>query len=105
MLVDFTNEHVKKFTYLNEVESQFDILVNELNTALQQEEEVIFPYIRHLAHAYKHKEPYAALLIKTLRKPLADTMVNGHKTVSEIIMSIRKLTGNYVPPEKVWYQP
>ncbi len=101
MLVDFTNEHVKKFTYLKEVESQFDILVNELNAAMQQEEEVIFPYLRHLAHAYKHKEPYAALLIKTLRKPLADTMGNGHETVSGIIMSIRKLTGNYIPPEKV----
>ena len=97
----FTNEHVKKFTYLKEVESQFDILVNELNAAMQQEEEVIFPYLRHLAHAYKHKEPYAALLIKTLRKPLADTMGNGHETVSGIIMSIRKLTGNYIPPEKV----
>lgn len=101
MLVDFTNEHAKKFVYLNELDSQFNTLVHELNASLQQEEKVVFPYIRHLAHAYKHKEPYAALLIKTLRKPLADTMVNGHETVLEIIMSIRKLTGNYVPPEKV----
>jgi len=101
MLADFANEHVKKFTYLNELEIQFDSLVQKLRYAVQQEEEVLFPYIRHLAHAKKHKEPYAALLIKTLRKPVEGSMSNGHETVSEIIMSIRKLTDSYTPPEKV----
>ena len=101
MLADFAKEHIKKFAYLGELEDQFDILVNELLASVQHEEEVIFPYLRHLIHAHKHKEPYAVLLIKTLRKPVEDAMFNSHETVSEIIMSIRKLTTSYTPPENV----
>ena len=101
MLADFANEHVKKFTYLNELEIQFDSLVQKLRDAVQQEEEVLFPYIRHLAHAKKHKEPYAALLIKTLRKPIEETMFSSDNSIEEIILSIRNLAGGYEPPEKV----
>ena len=101
MLADFANEHVKKFTYLNELEIQFDSLVQKLRYDVQQEEEVLFPYIRHLAHAKKHKEPYAALLIKTLRKPIEETMFSSDNSIEEIILSIRNLAGGYEPPEKV----
>jgi regulator of cell morphogenesis and NO signaling len=101
MLADFVKEHARKFNYLNELETQFETLVYELTASVKQQEEVIFPYIRHLVHAHKHKEPYAALLIKTLRKPLDNAMFNGHEIISGIIMSIRRLTNSYAPPEKV----
>ncbi len=101
MLADFAKEHGKKFTYLNELENQFDTLAHTLMDAVRQEEEVLFPYIRHLAHAHKHKEPYAALLIKTLRKPVEDAMFSSHESVLEIIKTIRKLTESYTPPENV----
>ena len=100
MLVEFAREHVKKYHYLNELESKFDTLVHELKASVQLEEEVIFPYIRHLSHAYKHKEPYGTLLIKTLRKPLDGAMSDNHKAITDIILSMRKLTTSYAPPEK-----
>ncbi|MBK8311176.1 MAG: DUF542 domain-containing protein [Chitinophagaceae bacterium] len=100
MLADFANEHVKKFTYLNELEIQFDSLVQKLRDAVQQEEEVLFPHTS-LSTCKKHKEPYAALLIKTLRKPIEETMFSSNNSIEEIILSIRNLAGGYEPPEKV----
>ena len=101
ILSEFANEHIKKFPYLVELEKHFDLLVKQLLSSMQREEEVLFPYIRQIAHAHKHKEPYAALLVRTLRKPVEETMFKGHETVNDIILSIRKLTNQYTTPENV----
>jgi regulator of cell morphogenesis and NO signaling len=97
-LNDFVVEHVKKFPYLRELEFQFLQLTRLLKTALKKEEEEIFPYIRQIAHAHKHQEPYAGLFIKTLRKPVEEALFNGHQLVSNIIISIRQITNTYEPP-------
>jgi len=99
VLHEFTEEHIKKFPYLAELENKFALLVKQLLPAVQQEEEVIFPYIRQLAHAHKHKEPYAALFIRTLRKPVEAAMFKGHEVIVNIILSVRKLTNAYTSPE------
>jgi|CXWL01.1.fsa_nt_gi regulator of cell morphogenesis and NO signaling len=101
LLKEFAKEHIKKFPYLVELERQFDLLVRQLLHSMQREEEVIFPYIRQIFHAHKHKEPYAALLVRTLRKPVEESMFKGHETVSNIILSIRKITNKYTTPENV----
>lgn len=100
-LCEFGIEHNKKFLYLVQLEKQFDLLVKQLLATIQREEEVIFPYIRQIAHAHKDKEPYAALLVRTLRKPVEDTMYKSHETITDIILSIRHLTGKYTTPENV----
>lgn len=101
LLGEFAKEHIKKFPYLAELEKQFDLLLQQLLPSLQREEEVLFPYIRQMAHAHQHKEPYAALFIRTMRKPVEETMFKGHETVSSIILSIRELTNIYTTPENV----
>ena len=101
LLGEFTKEHNKKFSYLAELEKQFDLLVKQLLFSIQREEEVMFPYIRQIAHAYEHKEPYAALFVRTMRKPVEETMFKGHENVRDIILSIRKLTNTYTAPENV----
>ncbi len=101
MVSEFVKEHAKKFSYLEELEKQFDLLVKQLLPSIQREEEVIFPYIRQIAHAHQHKEPYAALFVRTMRKPVEETMFKGHETVSDIILAIRKLTNTYSTPENV----
>ena len=67
---------------------------------MQVEDSEVFPYIRQLAHAFKHNEPYASLFIRTMRKPVKETLFKGHETVIEIIFSLRELTRLYTPPEK-----
>lgn len=101
LLGEFAKEHNKKFSYLAELEKQFDLLVKQLLFSIQREEEVMFPYIRQIAHAYEHKEPYAALFVRTMRKPVEETMFKGHENVRDIILSIRKLTNTYTAPENV----
>lgn len=96
---EFVKEHIKKFSYLSDLERMIDLLAKKIPPSMQQEEDVIFPYIRQIAHAHKHKEPYAALFIKTLRKPVEDIMFKGHESVTNIIDTIRNLTKNYtIPP-------
>ncbi len=101
VLNDFSKEHVKKFLWLAELEERFELLITQLNSCMHREEEVLFPYIRQIAHAHKGKEPYAALLVRTLRKPVEDSMYKGHDTINDIILSIRELTRNYNTPENV----
>ncbi|MBI5856311.1 MAG: DUF542 domain-containing protein [Sphingobacteriales bacterium] len=100
LLREFSKEHIKKFSYLPELERSFDLLIKKIMPSMQQEEDVIFPYIRQIAHAHRHKEPYAALFIRTLRKPVEDIMFKGHKTVTGILDTMRNLTNNYSIPEK-----
>lgn len=101
LLHEFANEHIKKFPYLADLEKKFDLLIKQLLPSLQQEEEVIFPYIKQLSHAHRHKEPYAALLVRTLRKPVVETMYKGHEAFTDIIFSIREMTNKYTPPQNV----
>lgn len=96
---DFIEEHVKKFPYLGELEQQFNLLADELLAAVQSEEEVLFPYIRQLVHAHKHREPYAALFIRTLRKPVEDILHKSHNNITSIIYRIRTLTNSYLVPK------
>lgn len=101
VLSDFAKEHTAKFPWLAELEKQFDLLIKQLQRCMHREEEVLFPYIRQVAHAHKDKEPYAALLVRTLRKPVEDTMYKGHVTVAGIVSTIRSITNDYNIPENV----
>jgi regulator of cell morphogenesis and NO signaling len=101
VLVEFSKEHDKKFPWLVELVTQFELLIKQVQISMQREEEVLFPYIRQIAHAHKGKEPYAALLVRTLRKPVEETIFHGHETVGEIILTIRKLSDTYNTPENV----
>jgi len=98
-LEKFVDEHKKKYPYLEEVGICFSNLYKVTIPHLQQEEEIIFPYIRHIAHAYHSKESYASLLVRTLRKPVDEIMQQEHEVVEKIFHQIRNLTNNYQPPE------
>ncbi len=95
----FVEEHSKKFPQLTEVESYFHELHNTMLPHLLQEEEVIFPYIRQIAHAYESRESYASLLVRTLRKPVEDIMHHEHKLLEKVLYQFRILTNGYTPPE------
>lgn len=99
LLSDFVVEHTKKFPYLPELKRQFDTLVKRIEPSMQREEEIIFPYIRQIVYAHKHKEPYAALLVRTLRKPVEETMLKSQDAVGDVILSIRSMTNKYTTPE------
>ncbi|MEQ1675202.1 MAG: DUF542 domain-containing protein [Chitinophagaceae bacterium] len=98
-LRQFVSEHSKKYPQLVEVETHFSYLNKTMIPHLVQEEEVIFPYIRQISHAYESREPYASLLVRTLRKPVEDIMHQEHEILEKVLRKFRSLTNNYTPPD------
>jgi len=95
---EFAEGHKKKFPQLTELVLVFTGVVKELLGHINYEEEIIFPYIKQIAHAYKEKESYASLLVRTLRKPVEEVMQHEHQFVENALTRIRDLTGNYLLP-------
>jgi regulator of cell morphogenesis and NO signaling len=95
----FVSEHSSKYPQLVEVESVFTYLHKKMLPHLTQEEEIMFPYIRQIAHAYESKEAYASLLVRTLRKPVENIMNQEHDFLERTLNKFRSLTNNYTPPE------
>jgi regulator of cell morphogenesis and NO signaling len=98
-LHQFLEEHKKKFPQLGTLETEFKLLEKKLIPHLNQEEEIIFPYILQIAHAHESKESYASLLVRTLRKPIDVIMDQEHEIVEKILIHFRELTNDYSPPE------
>lgn len=95
----FVEGHKKNHPELEKILKLFNSLVKDIFPHLQQEEEVLFPYIRQIAHAYDGKESYASLLVRTLRKPVEEVMKYEHETIPGVFRELRVVTNNYTPPE------
>jgi len=95
----FLDGHRKKFPELEELEIILKKFMKEIPPHMKQEEEIFFPYIKQIHHAYKHRESYARLLIRTLRKPLEEVMLKEHETTGSNLHRLRTITDNYTPPE------
>jgi len=96
----FLEEHRKKFPELGEIETIMNHFMKEIPPHMKQEEEVFFPYIKQIHHAYKNRESYARLLVRTLRKPIEEVMLKEHETTGSKLHHLREITNNYTPPEK-----
>lgn len=99
-LVNFMEGHQKKFPYLTDLLKVFNDLFKDMFPHLLQEESIIFPYIRQIAHAYYSKESYAGLLVRTLRKPVENVMHHEHETMNNILQQMRVITDHYTLPER-----
>ncbi|WP_207515675.1 DUF542 domain-containing protein [Longitalea luteola] len=97
-LAKFANGHRRKYPELTALEVVFNDLLTDMLPHMVHEEEIIFPYIRQIAHAYDHKESYAGLLVRTLRKPVETVMHHEHESIHKILRAMRQLTGQYTPP-------
>lgn len=98
-LEHLSKKHAAKYPYLQELQRLFETFSGIMKPRQHQEEEIIFPYIRQLTRAYLNKESYAALLVRTFRKPVEQVMLQEQKQVEDLIRQMRELTRNYTPPE------
>jgi len=94
----FADGHKKKFAYLEELQKSVNQFSRTVLVHMDQEEEIIFPYIRQIAHAYHSRASYASLLVRTLRKPVEDIMQHEHDVTSKMLKRWRELTNNYTTP-------
>jgi regulator of cell morphogenesis and NO signaling len=104
VLIEYVNlflaGHKNKYPGLTELQRIFTRIDRELRSHLSQEEEIIFPYIKQISNAYRRKETYASLLVRTLRKPVKDIMIHEHDVLMKLIMRTREITDYYRLPEK-----
>jgi regulator of cell morphogenesis and NO signaling len=95
----FVEEHRKKYPELEELSQHLQFLGKTMIPHLMQEENVIFPYIRQISHAYESQEAYATLLVRTLRKPVEALMHEEHEAIGKLLTRLRELTRYYTAPE------
>ena len=78
-------------------------LVDDLSVLIlshnRHEEEIIFPYIKQIDNAYRRKETYGSLFVKTLRKPFG-SIETEHSKITQLLQELRKITNHYNYPEK-----
>ena len=98
ILERFIKGHPSKYPYLPELMKSFNQLCGELVPHLEQEEKVIFPYLKQIVHAYESREPYAGLLVRTLRKPIEAVLIQEQDDIEKYLYDFRKLTNNYTAP-------
>jgi regulator of cell morphogenesis and NO signaling len=98
LLHHFIKGHSTKYPELNILGNQFDKFMEDALQYIKEEEEIIFPYVRQVSHGYTDRDPYAKLLVKTLRKPINKIMDFGERILIDIIPLFRNCTQNYTPP-------
>lgn len=94
----FLEGHQTKYPELRELGDLLSKLIAEATIAMQDEEEIYFPYIKRIAHAYLRREPYGDLLMRTLRKPLK-VVATRNECIRQVLNKIRLIASDYVAPE------
>ncbi|WP_336516638.1 DUF542 domain-containing protein [Pollutibacter soli] len=93
----FAEHHEKKFPHMQEVTQLLKNLHEEIIPRLSYEEDVLFPYMCQVEHAFENNGDYGRLLVKTLRKPLEQMSLQHHQLINETILRLRELTTDYLP--------
>jgi len=95
LLASFVPGHLKKYPHLAQVQETFNSLADELEEHMAEEEDSIFPYVKQVTSTYQQKEKYGSLFVRTMRKPLAQTVEKGHGRVVSLLQQLRTLTNHY----------
>lgn len=89
--------HGSKHPEVIVIAEKFLDLTDELNRHICKEEEILFPYIKHLAIANSYGMKIEPSPFGTVESPI-NMMQQEHDTVGEIMEEIKKLANNYTPP-------
>jgi len=87
--------HLKKFPHLAAVQETFASLATELEEHTAREDESIFPYVKQIINTYNRREVYGNLFVRTMSKPLAETVQKDHSRIVFHLLRLRELTGMY----------
>ena len=87
--------HLKKFPHLAAVQETFNHLASEVEEHTAREDESIFPYVKQVINTYNRKEVYGNLFVRTMSRPLAETVKREHGRIVIQLKHLRELTGYY----------
>ncbi|MES2394436.1 MAG: hemerythrin domain-containing protein [Bacteroidota bacterium] len=89
--------HGEKHPEVIVIAEKFLDLTDELNRHICKEEEILFPYIKHLAIANSYGMKIEPSPFGTVESPIK-MMEQEHDIVGEIMEEIKILSDNYSPP-------
>ena len=95
-LAHFADEHRKKHPELAQLVEGYQQLEKIAMKRMQQQENELFPYLKHLAHAAEDNDPYGRLLVRTMGKPFTELVTQEDHL--RLLHSFRAITSNYTPP-------
>ena len=98
-LESFTLGHQVKYPELTTVTALFSRLSGILMQHNRHEDEIIFPYIKQIDLAYRRKEPYGNLFVRTLRKPLHN-IEQEHLKIQDLLNELQRETNYFTAPDK-----
>jgi regulator of cell morphogenesis and NO signaling len=102
-LLSFASGHRSKYPELDSVLEVFEQLSAVLASHNRHEEEIIFPYIKQIEIAYRRRESYGNLFVRTLRKPLSN-IEHEHTKITGLLKNMRRLTNHYTFPSNACAQ-
>ena len=89
--------HGKNHPDLEQIQSSFESLAEELTTHLMKEERMLFPYIAQLELAAKSGNRPAASPFGTVKNPVRMMMME-HDSAGELLRKMREVSKNYNLP-------
>ena len=98
-LESFSRGHQAKYPELIGILKLFTKLAEILLLHNRHEDEIIFPYIKQIDSAYRRKEPYGNLFVRTLRKPL-HIIEREHFQIQELLNDLKIETKQFIVPDK-----
>ncbi len=90
--------HGHHYTEVVEINELFHEMVIELNTHMQKEEMILFPYIKQLAEARKNGTEVQLPPFGTIKNPI-NMMEIEHEGAGDHMKKIAELSNNFTPPE------
>lgn len=98
-LSSFVAGHEMKFPEINKVHAIFRKISSLLIIHSKHEDEIIFPYIKQVSAAFRRREAYGNLFVRTLRKPL-NNIQSEYAEIENLSNELKKYTNDFVLPAK-----
>lgn len=89
--------HGEKHPELVEIANIFSDIMNELESHMVKEENILFPYIKNMVEAKKQSRPTIAPPFRTVQNPI-NMMEHEHKDAMELMKRIETLSDGYTVP-------
>lgn len=97
-LLGFVSTHKKQSSDFERILIEFRNLYTLLSEEMREQEDILFPYIKQIENAYRRKETYGKLFVRTLAKPLKKIKSEQHAP-EDILEDIRAITSHYNFPD------
>ena len=89
--------HGDKYPETIRIAEKFLLVVDDLNRHMCKEEEVLFPYIKHLSEANNNEMKIEKPAFETIENPI-QLMEHEHDVVGKLMEEISELSYHYTPP-------